>query len=113
MKISLKSQRKEFKNSDHCIAYEYPLDEKAINGCVIKLYGRYPEKGSARNEISKEMGYIIKGSGKVTVNCREAALAEGDIVLIEPGETYFWEGDMEIFMPCTPAWSPEQHKFIE
>jgi len=29
------------------------------------------------------------------------------------GEKYFWEGEMEMFMPCTPAWYPEQHKEIK
>lgn len=113
MKISLKSQRKEFKNGNYCTAYEYPMDENMINGSLIVLSGRYPETGCALNEVSKEMAYVVKGSGRVTVEGKEHALAEGDIVLIDPGEKYFWEGNMEIFMPCVPAWSPEQHRTAE
>jgi hypothetical protein len=37
----------------------------------------------------------------------------GDLVLIEPGEKYFWEGNMDLFIPCSPAWYPEQHKLID
>jgi mannose-6-phosphate isomerase-like protein (cupin superfamily) len=113
MKISLKSQRKKFKNSGHCTAYEYPLDDPDINGAVITLNGRYPENGCAVNEISKEMAYVIKGSGRVAIENKEFPINEGDIILIDPGEKYFWQGNMELFMPCTPAWSPNQHKIVK
>jgi len=33
--------------------------------------------------------------------------------LIEPGEKYYWEGKMTMFMPCVPAWYAEQHKEVE
>gem|GEM_PF-2374449 len=28
------------------------------------------------------------------------------------GERYFWDGQMTMFVPCTPAWYPEQHKEV-
>ncbi len=112
MKIAKKNQRKEFKNGESCVAFEYPTTDHDINGTIIKLSGRYPDKGWAVNEICKEMGYVISGSGKLTVENKEYALSEGDLVLINLGEKFFWQGNMEIFMPCAPAWSPEQHKTI-
>ncbi len=54
MKIVKKDQRKEFKNSDCCLAYEYPMDDRNINGAVIKLSGRYPDKGWAANEVARK-----------------------------------------------------------
>jgi len=78
-----------------------------INGAVIKLSGRYPDKGRAVNEICKEMGYIISGSGKLTIEDEEYELSAGDLVLINPGEKFYWQGEMEMFMPCAPAWTPE------
>lgn len=113
MKITRKKETKEFKNSEACTAIEYPMDDKDINGAVIELNGRYPGEGRTMNEKCKEMAYVIKGSGRVVVEGKEIQLREGDLVLIEPGERFFWEGAMTLFMPCTPAWSPEQHKQVE
>lgn len=107
MKIIRKNQTKVFKNSEACTAIEYPTGDKDINGAVIELAGRYPEKGRAMNLECKEMAYVIKGSGKVVVEEEEIKLNEGDLVLIEVGEKFFWEGKMQMFMPCTPAWHTE------
>lgn len=113
MKFISKDQTKIFKNSEACTAIEYPMNDKDINGAVIELNGRYPGKGRTVNLECKEMAYVIKGSGKLVVEGKETKLKEGDLVLINPGEKYFWEGNMEIFMPCTPAWHPEQYKEVE
>lgn len=113
MRIIYKNQTKVFKNSDACTAIEYPLDDKDINGAVIELNGRYPIKGRAMNLECKEMAYVIKGSGKVAVEGKEIKLNEGDLVLINPGEKFFWEGNLTMFMPCTPAWNHEQYKEVE
>ena len=113
MKIVKKGQAEVHKNSDACTAVEYPLDDKDINGAVIELNGRYPDKGRVINLKCKEMAYVIKGSGRLVVEGEETKLNEGDLVLIEAGEKFFWEGNMQIFMPCTPAWYPEQHKSIK
>ncbi|MCK5084230.1 MAG: cupin domain-containing protein [Candidatus Pacebacteria bacterium] len=113
MKIIHKDQTKVYKNSDACTAIEYPLGDKDINGAVIELDGRYPDRGRTVNLVCKEMAYIIKGFGKLVIEDKETELREGDLVLIEVGEKFFWEGNMRIFMPCTPAWYPEQHKEVE
>lgn len=113
MKIIHKNQTKIFKNSEACTAIEYSLGDKDINGAVIELNGRYPDKGRAVNLECKEMAYVIKGSGRLVVEGKETKFKEGDLVLINPGEKFFWEGNMEIFMPCTPAWYPQQHKEVE
>lgn len=113
MKIIHKNQTKIFKNSEVCTAIEYPMDDKDINGAVIELSGRYPDKGRTVNLKCKEMAYIIKGSGRLVAEGEEIKLNERDLVLIEAGEKFFWEGNMTIFMPCTPAWYPEQYKEVE
>jgi len=89
------------------------MEDSDINGAVIELSGRYPSKGQVVNTECKEMAYIIKGSGKLVIEETEYTLKEGDLVLIEPGEKYFWNGNMTMFVPCTPAWYPQQHKEIE
>jgi len=113
MKTVRKNEAKSFKNNAVCTAIEYPMEDKDINGAVIELSGRYPDKGRAMNEKCKEMAYVIKGSVKLTVEGVEAQLNEGDLVLINPGEKFFWEGKTTLFVPCTPAWSSDQHKQTE
>jgi len=113
MKIVRKNQTKEFKNSAVCTGVEFPLEDKDINFSIIKVNGRYPDKNKVVNLKCKELAYIIRGSGKLFVGSTETNLNEGDLVFIEPGEAYYWEGNMEMFVPCTPAWYPEQHKEIE
>jgi len=112
MKVVHKNQTNEFKNSETCTAIEYPLNDKDINGAVVKLNGRYPSQGRVVNEKCKELGYVISGAGKIIIEDEEIILSEGDLVLIEPGEKYYWEGNMTMFMPCTPAWYAEQHKEV-
>ncbi|MFH0942794.1 MAG: cupin domain-containing protein [Candidatus Beckwithbacteria bacterium] len=113
MKIIHKNQTKEFNNSDQCLAIEYPLGDKDINGAVIKLNGRYPNKGQVVNAVCKEMAYIIKGSGKVVVDGQEINFFQGDLILINKNEKYYWQGNCEMFVPCVPAWYPEQHREID
>jgi len=113
MKIVKKKDREKHENSKNCTAFEYPLGDKDINGAVAKITGRYPDKGSVVNEVCKEIAYVIEGSGKVVVEGKEVKLNKGDLILIEPREKYYWEGNMEMFMPCTPAWYIEQHKEID
>lgn len=112
MKVIKKNQTKEFKNSDKCIAIEYPLGDKDINGAVIKLSGRYPDKGRVVNAKCKEMAYVIKGSGEIVVEGKRVKISQGDLVLIEPNEKYYWKGKLMLFVPCVPAWYPEQHKEV-
>jgi mannose-6-phosphate isomerase-like protein (cupin superfamily) len=113
MKVVRKNQTKEFRNSEVCMATEYPLGDKDINGAIVKLNGRYPDKNKVVNLKCKELAYIIRGSGRLIVGNTETKLSEGDLVLLEAGEPYYWEGNMEMFVPCTPAWYPEQHKEVE
>lgn len=113
MKIIYKNQTKKFKNSDYCTATDYWTGDKDINGAVLEVNGRYPDKGRAVNLKCKEMAYIIKGSGKIAIESEEIKLNEGDLVLIDKGEKYFWEGNITMFGSCVPAWYREQHKEVE
>lgn len=113
MKIIRKNQTNEFKNSDACIATEYPLGDKDINGTVVMVRGRYPEKGRVVNEKCKEVAFIIEGKGKIVVEGSEVELNKDDVILIEAGERIYWEGDMKMFVSCNPAWYIGQHKEVE
>lgn len=113
MKLVKKSEAKSFQNSPVCTAYEYSLDDNDLNAAVIELKGRYPDSGRVVNKECKEIVHIIKGSGKVFINDNEIELNEGDQLLIEPNEKYYFDGEMTFIAPCAPAWYPEQHKEVE
>lgn len=110
MKIVRNTEKIEHQNNKVCKAFEYPMADKDISGAIIELTGRYPDKDYATNLEVKEMAYVIKGSGKLVVNGKEEMISEGDLIIIEPKEKFYWEGNMILFMPCTPAWTPDQHK---
>ncbi|MFA6131646.1 MAG: cupin domain-containing protein [Patescibacteria group bacterium] len=113
MKVVYKDQAEKFNNGKFCAALEYSMEDKDLNGAIIELTGRYPEKGRVVNLKCKELAYVIKGSGKVAVDDKETNLKEGDLILIQPGEKYFWDGNLTLFVPCAPAWNPEQYKEVE
>ncbi len=66
------------------------------------------------NEKCKEVVFVISGNGSLTTKSDSVKLAPGDTALIPAGEQYYFEGkNLTIFMPCTPAWYPEQHKEVK
>lgn len=102
-----------FKNSDSCTAIEYEFkDENDINIAAIELSGRYPEQGYAVNTICKELVYIKNGTGNLTTANSSINLEPGDTVLIKPNERYYFDGNMELLISCSPAWSPSQYQNI-
>lgn len=98
--------------SPTCSVYEYSMDDKDMNGALVHISGRYPVDGWSVNLLSKEMAYIIQGEGRIVVNDQATPLSKGDTLLILPGEKFFWEGEMEIFMPCSPAWTKDQYQLL-
>lgn len=113
MKIIHKEQTDRVRNSKDCIAIEYPLGDVDINGAIIELAGREPDAGRVMNTECKELAYIINGSDRIVIDERVIDLKQGDLILIEPGEKFFWEGNLTMFIPCVPAWRPDQHKKVE
>jgi len=97
-------------NGANCIAYEYAAQDKDINIAVIELSGRYPETGRAFNESIKEICFVQSGSGIVSIDGAEHTLGEGDVVLILPGQKFFWDGKMTFVIACTPAWNAGQYR---
>lgn len=113
MKFVRKNQARSFKNGDKCIAYEYFIGDKDINGAVMEIDGRHPDKGCVVNRVCKEIGYIISGKGYIVVGDKRVDFVEGDLIFIEPCEKYYWFGDkLKMFMPCSPAFYQEQHSEV-
>lgn len=115
MKTIRKSESKSFTNGPTCTGYSFPFGDKDIDIAAVTVNGRYPEEGYVLNEVCKEVAYVLGGSG-VLVMGNEAIqdLQIGDAVMILPGEKYYWKGEnLEMIMPCSPAFDPSQHKKVE
>jgi mannose-6-phosphate isomerase-like protein (cupin superfamily) len=113
MKIATKHERIERKNSDVCSVTEYPMIDEAVDFAIVKVTGRYPENKQAVNQKCKEIVYIHAGTGKAVVDGKEYALEAGDLVLIEAGEKFYWQGTLELFISCRPSFSVDQHQIVD
>lgn len=94
--------------------YEYNIEDKDINYCIVDINGRFPTgEKYALNKNCKEMAHILSGSGILVVNNKEYKLEKDDVVLIDKLDKYYWEGNMRLGLPCSPAWKPDQHLEFE
>lgn len=96
-----------------CTVYEYAMESGEMNIGVAEIRGRYPEAGYAVNQECCEMGYVLRGSGRLVTEEREVVLGEGDVVSLPRGEKYYWEGELTVVLPAAPAWHPAQHAIVE
>jgi len=105
---------KNIRKNDCCEFIDYPLDDKDLDGALIRINGRYPEEGKAKNTVCKELVYIADGNGKLYINDQIIDLKKDMIVLIDKNEEYVWEGnDLKLFVTCDPNWYIEQHEEIK
>ncbi|MFZ2025003.1 MAG: cupin domain-containing protein [Microgenomates group bacterium] len=112
MKILYRNQAKEYSNSPNCNGFEFDLGVKDIDGAVVNVTGRYPEKGHVVNKVCREIAYIIEGNGQVVIEGKSFDVKSEDLIVIDKGEQFSWEGNLRLFIYCTPAWSHEQHKQV-
>jgi mannose-6-phosphate isomerase-like protein (cupin superfamily) len=113
MKISFKHQAIESKNNEACMVIKHDFNDDTISCALVKISGRYPEIGRVTNLKCKEIIYVQSGNGKVVVNEKEYLLNAGDSVLIEAGEKLYWEGNMELFVACQPAFNSNQKQMVD
>jgi len=93
--------------------YEYNIEDKDINYCIVEVFGRFPKEKLAINYKCKQMAHVLEGKGILWVEGKIYTLKKDDVVLIDVGEKYYWEGNMKLGIPCSPAWYPEQHDEVE
>ncbi len=89
------------------------MKDKNISGAVAEIHGRYPEKGFAKNELCKELVFVISGEGEIVTEKEKIFFTVGDTILIDKNEKYYWTGNFSIFMATAPKFSAEQHKIIK
>lgn len=101
-------------NSDKCSTLEYSFGDKDIDLGVAVITGRYPDKGYCVNLECKELVYVLEGSGTLYFADKEIEFNEGDSILIDKNEKYYWDATYaKVSMACTPAWFKEQHKEVD
>ncbi len=113
MKIAFKHQAVEKMNNEACSVIEYALNNVMLDAAIATISGRYPDERRVVNQQCDELAYVFEGEGKIVINHEEHKITSGDVILIEAGEKYFWEGNIKIFLSCRPAWKKEQHKIID
>ena len=114
MKIIKNSEAIKGANSDKCKTIEYSFGDKDIDLGLAIITGRYPENGFCVNIVSKELIYVLEGSGKLYFEDRSIEFSKGDSILIDKNEKYYWKTEYcKVSMTCTPAWCQEQHKLID
>lgn len=101
------------KNSEICKTLEYSFQDKDLDLGIATITGRFPDRGYVINTISKELIYVLEGTGAIYFENRKVVFSKGDCILIEPNEKYYWDSKYcVVAMACTPAWSPEQHQSV-
>lgn len=114
MKVIKSEEAIKGSNSDKCKTVEYSFGDKEIDLGLATITGRYPENGYCVNLISKELIYVLEGSGKLYFEDRVIEFLTGDSILIDNNEKYYWETEFcKVSMTCTPAWTEEQHKLVD
>lgn len=112
MKKIASTEAEKFQHGETCIMSEYRLEDERIDAATAKITGRYPDEGWVLNRVSAETAYVLAGSGKLVTEAGEELIEAGDVVLIEPGEKFYWNGEMTLFITCAPAWKYGQYEHI-
>ena len=99
-------------NTSKLLEYSIELNEKDIDFAINTITGRYPETGYCSNLECKEMAYILEGNVSINKKDEKIEFNQGDLLLIDKKEVYYWQGNCKIIMICTPAWYKEQCKLI-
>lgn len=109
-----KSESEEY-TGDGFSGIDYKKCDEEIDFAIIKVCGKSPKSGYQVNTDCKELLYIIEGSGTITIKnvSPEINFSKGDVIIINRGEQYAFDGNFEASVSCTPAWTSEQHQYMD
>lgn len=113
MKIIARNQANDYKNGENCFGYEFNLGTKELDGAIVNVNDRFPVEGRAVNEVCREIAYAISGSGQIVIEGKPFDIKSEDLIVIDKGERFYWNGNFKLFVYCSPAWYPGQHKNVE
>ena len=100
-------------STSYLLEYSKKLNDKDLDFCINIINGRYPENGYCSNSKCKELCYVLSGKGTIHKKDEEINFMQGDVILIDKEEIYFWEGSCKLILVCSPAWYKEQCKIVE
>lgn len=102
-------------SGDGCSGVDYPSKDNDINFAVININGRSPKSGYQVNRDCKEMLYILEGKGTLYLKDKneKISFSKEDIILLDKNECYAFDGCFSAAVSCTPAWTSEQHEYVE
>lgn len=114
MKVIRKENAETGKNSEECKTLEYNFKDKDIDIGIATITGRFPNKDYCVNTICKELIYVLEGNGSLYFENKKIDYKQGDAILIEPNDKYYWNTEYSIVsMSCTPSWNTDQHKLVK
>lgn len=102
----------DFVNSSTCSGTAY-VAQAPLDMSLIRISGRYPESGWARNRECHEVVYIQSGNGRLEfAEGKTINLQQGDVVHVNPGHAFAWSGQIDLIMACSPAFTANQYELI-
>lgn len=101
-------------NSKSCSVNEYDFPFKNLGIAIVKINGRYPDSGKAMNTECDEIYYVISGSAVIHTAEGDFKINKNDAFYFEKNKWYWVEGKhLEILLPTSPSWFPEQYRQID
>lgn len=114
MKLWHDEDGEEFRNSDVCWGREYNPGSGTIDVAKISIRGKFPETGWGYLEEAHEMAVVLSGEGYIETKAGDhREIKQGDVVYIEPKERFRWGGNLDLIVPCGPAFDPKKHHLEE
>lgn len=112
MIVSKAKNAESFENSPTCKGISYQNTGNDMDGALITVSGRYPTEGFLINEVCREIVYITSGSGSLLSRGNAHDFSAGDVVFVDKGEVFAWNGSFEGFFVTAPRFDPSQHKEV-
>lgn len=84
-----KSKATPIKANEQSTIWDYPMPSEDTGLSFQNLNGRLPEKGWYRNKVCHEIFFITKGTAQLNIDDKEYEVAEGDIVVLKPGQKHY------------------------
>jgi mannose-6-phosphate isomerase class I len=114
VEVIVEKDKRTIKPVPHVVIDEYDMHNTVMNGATATIKGRYPERGFVVNRKVDEIVYVLEGCGTLTFSTgQKISYSKGDVIFVEKEEKYAWDGDMRLFMVCTPPFDPAQHDEVE
>ncbi len=110
----IKKDPKSIKISKKGIVYDYPLPSEEIGVSLQELDGRVPDEGFYKNNVCKEICYVISGSAEVFINNKKFSVSREDVFVINPKETsYIIAKKLKMLVITSPNWYEQQCEHIK